>query len=105
METFLRRRDLPAFCRSGDITDPKFKLYAAEGKGLLNSRSYGHILNTLWPEDRSCLAWPYKQPRKSVIYVSFGSIATLTKQQLMEFWHGLVNSEQRFLWVFRREPF
>nr|GLL35309.1 uncharacterized protein LOC109149398 [Ipomoea trifida] len=40
METFLRRRDLPAFCRSGDITDPKFKLYAAEGKGLLNSRSY-----------------------------------------------------------------
>lgn len=151
MESFLRRRDLPAFCRSGDITDAKFKLYEAEGKRLLNSRSQGLILNTfeeldgpilagirdvcpnlyavgplhahlktkvlssgttplpssssnsLWPEDKSCLAWLDKQPEKSVIYVSFGSIATLTKQQLMEFWHGLVNSEQRFLWVFRQE--
>ena len=25
----------------------------------------------------------------------------LTREQLVEFWHGLVNSGQRFLWVMR----
>lgn len=52
-------------------------------------------------EDRSCINWLDQQPSKSVIYVSFGSIATLTKDQLIEFWYGLVNSNVRFLWVIR----
>ncbi|KAK1296679.1 UDP-glycosyltransferase 76C2 [Acorus calamus] len=45
--------------------------------------------------------WLDAQPPKSVVYVSFGSIATMTRDQLLEFWHGLVNSEMRFLWVLR----
>ncbi|GFY83585.1 hypothetical protein Acr_03g0003590 [Actinidia rufa] len=52
-------------------------------------------------EDRSCLKWLDAQPAKSVIYVSFGSLAVVTREQLVEFWHGLVNSGQRFLWVMR----
>ncbi|KAK7407190.1 hypothetical protein VNO78_08893 [Psophocarpus tetragonolobus] len=51
--------------------------------------------------DTSCLTWLDSQPLKSVIYVSFGSIATVTREELMEFWHGLVNSKKRFLWVMR----
>ena len=57
--------------------------------------------NSLWQEDRSCIKWLEDQPLKSVIYVSFGSLAMVTKEQLMEFWHGLVNSGHRFLWVIR----
>lgn len=57
--------------------------------------------NSLWEEDKSCIKWLEDQPFKSVLYVSFGSIATVTKEQLMEFWYGLVNSEQRFLWAIR----
>ncbi|KAG6436563.1 hypothetical protein SASPL_101464 [Salvia splendens] len=57
--------------------------------------------NSLWEEDRSCLTWLDSQPLKSVLYVSFGSLAIVNKDQLMEFWHGLVNSGQRFLWVMR----
>lgn len=57
--------------------------------------------SSLLKEDMSCLTWLDSQASKSVIYVSFGSIATLTKQQLMEFWHGLVNSGIKFLWVIR----
>lgn len=53
--------------------------------------------------DTSCLAWLDKQPSRSVIYVSFGSLATLKKEQLMEFWHGLVNSGVHFLWVIRSD--
>ncbi|XP_073127924.1 7-deoxyloganetic acid glucosyl transferase-like [Henckelia pumila] len=56
---------------------------------------------SLWAEDRSCIDWLNAQKSKSVIYVSFGSITTVTREQLLEFWHGLVNSKQRFLWVIR----
>ncbi|XAR66223.1 7-deoxyloganetic acid glucosyltransferase [Bertholletia excelsa] len=52
-------------------------------------------------EDRSCLTWLDQQPEKCVIYVSFGSLVPMTTNQLMEFWHGLVNADHRFLWVIR----
>ncbi|XP_057804596.1 7-deoxyloganetic acid glucosyl transferase-like [Salvia miltiorrhiza] len=145
MERYLRRRDLPSFCRSGDIADPHIEMYKMEATE--NPRASGLILNTfeeleapilskmrnvcpniytigplhahlkaklaatasslpafsnsLWEEDRSCVAWLNSQPPKSVLYVSFGSLATVTRDQLMEFWYGLVNSGQRFLWVMR----
>ncbi|MCD7456793.1 hypothetical protein HAX54_033227 [Datura stramonium] len=57
--------------------------------------------NSLWKEDENCMCWLDTQPPKSVMYVSFGSIAGLTREELLEFWYGLVNSEQKFLWVIR----
>ncbi|XP_048139634.1 7-deoxyloganetic acid glucosyl transferase-like [Rhodamnia argentea] len=57
--------------------------------------------NSLWEVDRSCISWLDEQPPKSVIYVSFGSITTLNRHDFAEFWHGLVNSGRRFLWVVR----
>lgn len=57
--------------------------------------------NSIWEEDSSCISWLHKQPSKSVIYVSVGSLAVMTKHQLYEIWHGLVNSGSRFLWVRR----
>lgn len=148
-ETFLRRRDLPEFCRSGDDLQNNLSIQLFKTESQENSRAHGLILNTyeeldgtvlshmrkicpnlytigplhahlktkqtkisptcfsistsssLLKEDMSCLTWLDAQPSKSVIYVSFGSIVTLTKQQLMEFWHGLVNSGSKFLWVIR----
>ncbi|KAL8119725.1 7-deoxyloganetic acid glucosyl transferase-like [Apium graveolens] len=146
-EDFLRRRDLPSFCRSGDLSHPNVQLYKSESEE--NPRACGLILNTfedlegpildqlrkfcpnlytigplhthlkmklagdkmssaqgtssnsLWKEDLSCITWLDSQPEKSVIYVSFGSLALMTRDQLMEFWHGLVNSGCKFLWVIR----
>nr|XP_009804549.1 PREDICTED: 7-deoxyloganetic acid glucosyltransferase-like [Nicotiana sylvestris]XP_016507911.1 PREDICTED: 7-deoxyloganetic acid glucosyltransferase-like [Nicotiana tabacum] len=57
--------------------------------------------NSLWEEDHSSIQWLDAQPIESVIYVSFGSMATLSKEEILEFWHGLVNSGIRFLWVIR----
>ncbi|VVA12568.1 PREDICTED: 7-deoxyloganetic [Prunus dulcis] len=57
--------------------------------------------NSLWEEDRSCMAWLDAQPPKSVLYVSFGSITVTTRDELMEIWYGLVNGGKRFLWVMR----
>ncbi|KAK9290634.1 hypothetical protein L1049_008807 [Liquidambar formosana] len=56
---------------------------------------------SLWQQDRSCLAWLDSQPSKSVVYVSFGSLVSLTRDQMMEFWYGLVHSGKKFLWVIR----
>lgn len=59
--------------------------------------------SSFWEEDRSCIEWLDGKPPKSVVYVSFGSITILSREQLMEFWYGLVNSGQHFLWVMRPE--
>ncbi|XWS74873.1 hypothetical protein CRYUN_Cryun01aG0035600 [Craigia yunnanensis] len=57
--------------------------------------------NSFWEVDRNCMSWLDKQPNQSVVYVSFGSIAVMSDEQILEFWHGLVNSKKRFLWVVR----
>ncbi|XP_070053087.1 7-deoxyloganetic acid glucosyltransferase-like [Nicotiana tomentosiformis] len=57
--------------------------------------------NSLWEEDHRSIQWLDAQPIESVIYVSFGSMATLSKEEILEFWHELVNSGIRFLWVMR----
>ncbi|KAK4734090.1 hypothetical protein R3W88_008351 [Solanum pinnatisectum] len=57
--------------------------------------------NSIWKEDMSCIDWLNKQPNKSVLFVSIGSLATMSKAQFLEFWYGLVNSKTRFLWVQR----
>lgn len=145
MEGFLRRRDLPSFCRADNVNEPIIQLVIKEA--LQIPRSQGLIFNTfedlegpvlsqmrslgpkvyaigplhaplnariaadprqklassnsLWQEDKSCIAWLDAQPSKSVIFVSIGSLAVMTRDQLMEFWYGLVNSGKRFLWVRR----
>nr|GMD57002.1 anthocyanidin 3-O-glucosyltransferase 5-like [Ipomoea batatas] len=43
--------------------------------------------------------WLDKQPRESVLYVSFGSGGTLSGEQITELAWGIELSEQRFIWV------
>ncbi|XP_027085749.2 7-deoxyloganetic acid glucosyltransferase-like [Coffea arabica] len=68
---------------------------------LQEANSNNSNSNSLWEEDKSCIKWLDNQPPKSVLYVSFGSIAIITRETLLEFWHGIVNSGVRFLWVIR----
>ncbi|KAF8037500.1 hypothetical protein BT93_B0407 [Corymbia citriodora subsp. variegata] len=60
-----------------------------------------HIECNLLEEHNECLQWLDLKEPKSVIYVNFGSIAFMTRQQLVEFAMGLANSNQCFLWVLR----
>ncbi|KAE8663028.1 UDP-glucosyl transferase 85A3, putative isoform 2 [Hibiscus syriacus] len=55
----------------------------------------------LWKEDKDCITWLHSQPSKSVVFASLGSIASLTQEQILEFWHGLVDSGKSFLLVIR----
>jgi hydroquinone glucosyltransferase len=51
--------------------------------------------------ESECLNWLDKQPKGSVLFVSFGSGGTLSHAQLNELSLGLEMSRQRFLWVVR----
>ncbi|XP_062006897.1 7-deoxyloganetic acid glucosyltransferase-like [Rosa rugosa] len=77
---------------------------------LLNSRVVDDNLSSsssaaasLRQEDRGCMMWLDSRRVGSVIFVSFGSLVKLTRVQLLEFWHGLVNSGSPFLWVIRSD--
>lgn len=148
MESFLRCRDLPSFCRVSDTNNSNLQLVVREtyqsprahaimfntfedleGPIISHIRTlcpkiytigplHAHLKlklscitnslppnqsssNILFDADKSCMSWLDSQPSKSVIYVSFGSVAVITRHELMEFWYGLVNSKKRFLWVAR----
>ncbi|KAH6825054.1 hypothetical protein C2S53_014048 [Perilla frutescens var. hirtella] len=54
-----------------------------------------------YAEDASCLTWLDTKPAGSVVYVSFGSLAVYSQQQLDELALGLELSGWAFLWVVR----
>ncbi|GLJ32715.1 hypothetical protein SUGI_0658170 [Cryptomeria japonica] len=58
---------------------------------------------SMWEEDDSCLHWLDKQSPRSVLYVSFGSLALKSQEQLDELALGLEQSEYTFLWVLRSD--
>lgn len=49
-----------------------------------------------------CLKWLDRQPIASVIYVSFGTTASMSREQEREIAAGLEASAQRFIWVRRK---
>ncbi|EFJ33492.1 hypothetical protein SELMODRAFT_167957 [Selaginella moellendorffii] len=55
----------------------------------------------VWKEDMHCLSWLDEREPRSVLYVSFGSMATLKANQIEKLALGLESSGQPFLWVMR----
>lgn len=80
---------------------PLHELLKTKLRAIKKQESSYQSSNSLWEVDRSCITWLDTQPSESVLYISFGSITVMTRDQLMEFWHGIVNSKKRFLWVIR----
>nr|UYE91525.1 putative glycosyltransferase [Anoectochilus roxburghii] len=56
---------------------------------------------SLWKKDASCLQWLDGRRPASVVYVSFGSLAMLSKEQIVQLAWGLEKSGFDFLWVVR----
>ncbi|KAM0901613.1 hypothetical protein ACQ4PT_019883 [Festuca glaucescens] len=60
------------------------------------------LTSSLWKEDDRCVAWLDTQPADgSVVYVNFGSITVVTREQMVEFARGLAAAGSPFLWVVR----
>ncbi|KAI0495907.1 hypothetical protein KFK09_022214 [Dendrobium nobile] len=66
-----------------------------------NESDLAAITASLWKEDKACINWLDGKQLASVVYVNFGSITVMTKEQLVEFAWGLANSCYHFLWVIR----
>ncbi|KAM0936945.1 putative 7-deoxyloganetin glucosyltransferase [Dioscorea sansibarensis] len=59
------------------------------------------IESSFLKEDEDCLEWLDKKEPGSVLYVSFGSLAIVSNEQMIEFAWGLANSKHDFLWITR----
>ncbi|CAA7026723.1 unnamed protein product [Microthlaspi erraticum] len=57
--------------------------------------------SSLFEPDQSCIPWLDNQETKSVIYVSLGSIVTMSESEFLEIAFGLRNTDLAFLWVVR----
>lgn len=58
------------------------------------------VATSMWAES-DCSRWLDAQPPASVLYISFGSYAHVTRQELHEIAAGVLASGARFLWVLR----
>ncbi|XVF42285.1 hypothetical protein PTKIN_Ptkin01aG0348800 [Pterospermum kingtungense] len=70
-------------------------------KRLENDKDYG--MNLLEPNTSVTMSWLSGKPKNSVIYVAFGSFASLGTEQMCELAWALKGSNCCFLWVVR-EP-
>ncbi|KAK8480867.1 hypothetical protein V6N11_051357 [Hibiscus sabdariffa] len=66
---------------------------------LQNNKDYG--MNIFDPNASACLSWLSGKPKGSVVYVSFGSIASLGTEQMAEIGWALKQRKGYFLWVVR----
>ncbi|PWA87376.1 UDP-glucuronosyl/UDP-glucosyltransferase [Artemisia annua] len=83
----LKIKDLPKFLTS-DPEGPFHKYFHASSSSLL-------------AQDQTSISWLDKHPHNSVLYVSFGSLASIEEPEFLEIAWGLANSKQPFLWVVR----
>ncbi|XP_034710761.1 UDP-glycosyltransferase 88B1-like [Vitis riparia] len=55
-------------------------------------------------DGKECLKWLDSQPKRSVVFLCFGSMGFFSEEQLKEIAVGLETSGRRFLWVVRSPP-
>eukprot|EP01018_Ginkgo_biloba_P015404 Gb_14884 [translate_table: standard] len=59
--------------------------------------------SNLW-KAAECVDWLNTKAASSVVYVSFGSVVVISREQIHEIAHGLQDSGHAFLWVIRPTP-
>ncbi|KAI6696022.1 hypothetical protein NL676_023732 [Syzygium grande] len=70
-------------------------------KRITEDKDYG--LSLFKPDDaKTCIKWLDSKDADSVVYVSFGSLASLGEEQMEEIAIGLKRMKSNFLWVVRQ---
>ncbi|KAJ8452578.1 hypothetical protein Cgig2_004914 [Carnegiea gigantea] len=87
--------------RSPIYTIGPFQFLATKYASSHNTEDVKSLGNNLRKQDTKCPEWLDSKESNSVIYVSFGSITTMTDENLIEFAWGLANSNHPFLWFVR----
>ncbi|KAI3920391.1 hypothetical protein MKX01_000730 [Papaver californicum] len=68
-------------------------------KRIEDDNDYG--LNLIEPDSNICMNWLNSKANGTVVYVYFGSMVELNKEQMEELAMGLIGSDSYFLWVVR----
>nr|GMD94380.1 UDP-glycosyltransferase 74E2-like [Ipomoea batatas] len=68
---------------------------------LKDSKEEDHRISLFKPLSQACMDWLSTRHPNSVVYISFGSLACLTEEQMAEFATALAESNHNFLWVVR----
>ncbi|CAN4096168.1 unnamed protein product [Withania somnifera] len=76
------------------------KPFYAIGPIFPNGFTKSTIPTNLWVESDP-IQWLNSKPNGSVMYISFGSLANIGRQDILEMAHGLLLSRVSFLWVVR----
>ncbi|KAI3749740.1 hypothetical protein L2E82_20356 [Cichorium intybus] len=66
-------------------------------KRLKDDQDY--CVNLLKPKSIECMNWLHNKPKRSVVYLSFGSLTQPRPEQMKEIIHGLSDGGFTFLWV------
>ncbi|KAL6342459.1 hypothetical protein AAG906_011149 [Vitis piasezkii] len=66
-----------------------------------NDPSDSSFRGGIFQDPSNCIDWLNSKPKSSVVYVSFGTLCVLSKQQMEEIAHALLHSGRPFLWVIR----
>ncbi|KAF7828677.1 UDP-glycosyltransferase 84B2-like [Senna tora] len=56
----------------------------------------------MWNAEDSCMEWLDKREARSVVYISFGSIVILSREEMENMARALRKSEKPFLWVVKK---
>ncbi|GMI87805.1 UDP-glucosyl transferase 74B1 [Hibiscus trionum] len=66
---------------------------------IKGDRGYG---SSLWkPLSEECMEWLETKASQSVVYISFGSMVSLTEEEMEEIAGGLKESDLHYLWIVR----
>ncbi|KAI9111369.1 hypothetical protein K1719_017059 [Acacia pycnantha] len=66
---------------------------------ISGDKAYGA---NLWkPLSEQCIKWLESKPPRSVVYISFGSMVSLTQEQTQELAQGLEETGKHFVWILR----
>ncbi|KAH7293705.1 hypothetical protein KP509_28G037800 [Ceratopteris richardii] len=86
-----------------EVIKRKFPVYPIGPLPLMHcpDKSLPEVKTTIWREDESCLKWLDAMPTSSILYVSFGSVASMGVNQIQKLAEGLEASGHPFLWVLR----
>ncbi|XP_014506489.1 UDP-glycosyltransferase 84B2-like [Vigna radiata var. radiata] len=68
---------------------------------LLGEKERSDVSVDMWIPEDSCIEWLETMPDSSVIYVSFGSLLSLSQKQVGNIAMALKNSNKAFLWVIK----
>ncbi|XP_060212449.1 UDP-glycosyltransferase 86A1-like [Lycium barbarum] len=74
--------------------------FYALGPIFPNGFTKSTIPTNLWTESDP-VQWLNSKPKGTVMYISFGSLANISRQDILEMAHGLLLSRVSFIWVVR----